>query len=69
MADILLIIPTYDEKENIERLVQEIFGYEIDLNILVVDDNSPDGTGQRVKNLQNDFKDRYGSHIPQGRPI
>lgn len=58
MADILLIIPTYDEKENIERLVQEIFGYEIDLNILVVDDNSPDGTGQRVKNLQNDFKDK-----------
>ena len=59
MADILLIIPTYDEKENIERLVQEIFGYELDLNILVVDDNSPDGTGQRVKNLQNDFKDKF----------
>jgi len=58
MADILLIIPTYDEKENIERLVQEIFGYELDLNILVVDDNSPDGTGQRVKKLQNDFKDK-----------
>ena len=44
MADTLLIIPTFDEKENIEKLIREIFTYKLDLDILCVDDNSPDGT-------------------------
>ena len=45
MAETLIIIPTYNEKENIERLIAEIFRYAPDVNVLVVDDNSPDGTG------------------------
>ena len=45
MADSLVVIPTYNEKGNIERLVAEIFRYVSDINILIVDDNSPDGTG------------------------
>jgi len=48
----LIIIPTYNEKENVPRLVQEIARYQKDVHILFVDDNSPDGTGQIVKGLQ-----------------
>lgn len=48
----IVIIPTYNEKENIKSLVEEIFSLSSDINILVVDDNSPDGTGSIVKDLQ-----------------
>ena len=44
MSNILVVIPTYNEKENIERIVAEIFRYISDINILIVDDNSSDGT-------------------------
>lgn len=46
-----IVIPTYNEYNNIERVVNEIFRVEADLHILVVDDNSPDGTGEKVKEL------------------
>ena len=49
----LIIIPTYNEIENIESLIHQVFQTKIDLNILVVDDNSPDGTGDKVYNLIN----------------
>ncbi|MFC1667669.1 polyprenol monophosphomannose synthase [Candidatus Omnitrophota bacterium] len=45
MSDTIIIIPVYNEKDNIERLVSEIFRYAPDVNLLIVDDNSPDGTG------------------------
>ena len=45
MSDNLIIIPTYNEKENIEKLIAEIFRHVSDINIIIVDDNSPDGTG------------------------
>jgi len=45
MADILIVIPTYDEKDNIEKLIGEIFKYAPGAEALIVDDNSPDGTG------------------------
>jgi dolichol-phosphate mannosyltransferase len=48
---ILVIIPTYNELENIERIVREVKTINGTLDILIVDDNSPDGTGQRVKEL------------------
>jgi len=51
MADTLVIIPTYNEKENIEELISEIFRYVSDANILIVDDNSPDGTGEIVDKI------------------
>ena len=56
MAESLLIIPTYNEKENIEKLINEIFSFELDLDILCVDDNSPDGTSHIIKNLQKVYK-------------
>jgi dolichol-phosphate mannosyltransferase len=48
----LVILPTYNEKENIEKLVKEILAQNLPLDILVVDDNSPDGTGQLVEDLR-----------------
>lgn len=55
MSDALVIIPTYNEKENIERMVRKVFSLPADLDLLIVDDGSPDGTGQIVKRLQQEF--------------
>lgn len=55
MSDRLVIIPTYNECENIENIIRAIYKLEIPFHILVVEDNSPDGTGQIVKNLQQEF--------------
>ena len=49
MSKGLVVLPTYNEKENIEKLVKEILAQNLDLHVLVVDDNSPDGTGQLVE--------------------
>lgn len=57
MADALVVIPTYNEIENIERLVRNTFALQRDFHILVVDDGSPDGTGAKIKDLQNTFKE------------
>lgn len=48
----LVIIPTYNEKENIEKIISTVFQLEEDFHILVVDDNSPDGTAEIVKKMQ-----------------
>ena len=48
----LVIIPTYNEKENIENIISAVFALEEDYHILVVDDSSPDGTGDIIKKLQ-----------------
>ncbi len=55
MSDSLVIIPTYNEKENIEKIIRKVFSLAVPFNILVVDDGSPDGTGAIVKNLQKEF--------------
>jgi dolichol-phosphate mannosyltransferase len=51
----LVIIPTYNEKENIERMVRKVFSLPVVFELLIVDDGSPDGTAQIVQNLQNEF--------------
>lgn len=51
MNDSVIIIPTYNEKENIEKIIHAIFALEKAFDILVIDDGSPDGTGQIVKDL------------------
>lgn len=59
MADSIVIIPTYNEKENIERIIRKVFSLEVEFHILIVDDGSPDGTANIVKELQtSEFKDR-----------
>ncbi|NLN74628.1 MAG: polyprenol monophosphomannose synthase [Bacteroidales bacterium] len=55
MMDSLVIIPTYNEKENIEKIIRKVFSLEIVFHILVVEDNSPDGTADIVKNLIEEF--------------
>ena len=50
----IIVIPTYNEKENIIKIIDKIHSIVEDINILVVDDNSPDGTGELVKNKMKD---------------
>ena len=58
MQDTLVIIPTYNEKETIEKIVMATFAQKKAFDILVVDDNSPDGTSDIVKKLQKEFPER-----------
>lgn len=55
MADSLVIIPTYNEKENIEKMVRKVMSLPVPFHLLIVDDGSPDGTAAIVKGLQNEF--------------
>jgi len=58
-SDSLIIIPTYNEKENIEKIIRAVFGLEKCFHILVIDDGSPDGTAAIVKRLiSEEFVDR-----------
>lgn len=58
MSDSVVIIPTYNEKENIEKIIRKVFSLTEPFHVLVVDDSSPDGTGAIVKRLQTEFHDR-----------
>jgi dolichol-phosphate mannosyltransferase len=58
VSDSLVIIPTYNEKENIERMVRKVFSLPKDFHLLIVDDGSPDGTASIVKELQKEFDGR-----------
>jgi|TARA_B110000014_G_scaffold147174_1_gene102444 dolichol-phosphate mannosyltransferase len=51
----LIIIPTYNEKENIEKIILKVFSLDIDFDILIVDDGSPDGTADIVKKIQKTY--------------
>ena len=58
-SDSIVIIPTYNEKENIENIIRAVMGLEKEFNMLIIDDGSPDGTASIVKGLmQDEFKDR-----------
>lgn len=54
-SDSVVIIPTYNEKENIENIIRAVFGLEKSFHILVIEDGSPDGTASIVKKLQQEF--------------
>jgi dolichol-phosphate mannosyltransferase len=54
----VIILPTYNECENIERMIRKVFSLPRDFHILVVDDRSPDGTASIVKHLQDEYPDR-----------
>lgn len=58
MSDSIILIPTYNEKENIEKIIRKVFTLSKDFNILIIDDNSPDGTAKIVKTLQEEYKNR-----------
>lgn len=54
----IVIIPTFNEIENIEKIIRSVFSLPEQFHILIVDDGSPDGTGDVVKQLQQTFKDQ-----------
>ncbi len=58
MTDSIVIIPTYNEKENIEKIIRKVFSLEKQFHILIVEDNSPDGTAAIVKKLMTEFPDK-----------
>ena len=51
----LVIIPTYNEKENIEKMIRKVFSLQEPFHVLIVDDGSPDGTAKIVSTLMNEF--------------
>ena len=58
MTDCLVIIPTYNEKENIGKMIRTVMHLPHPFHLLIIDDNSKDGTAAIVKELQNEFSDR-----------
>jgi len=56
MSDSIIVIPTYNEKENIEKIIRKVFSLEKSFHILIIDDGSPDGTADIVKSLQKEYK-------------
>jgi dolichol-phosphate mannosyltransferase len=67
VADSVVIIPTYNEKENIERIIRRVFGLEKDFHILIVEDNSPDGTAEIVRGLMLEFPGRLHMEERKGK--
>ena len=59
MIKILVISPTYNERKNIKRLVEMVLGDNPEYDLLIVDDNSPDGTSEKVKELQDHYKNLH----------
>ncbi len=55
MTDCIVIIPTYNEKENIEAIIRKVFSLITPFHVLIVDDGSPDGTAYIVKELQSEY--------------
>ncbi|MBQ3579936.1 MAG: polyprenol monophosphomannose synthase [Bacteroidales bacterium] len=58
MSKYLVVTPTYNEKENIESIIRKVFSLPIGAHMLIVEDNSPDGTADIVKGLMTEFPDR-----------
>jgi dolichol-phosphate mannosyltransferase len=58
VPDSIVIIPTYNEKENIERMIRKVFSLPHDFHVLIIDDGSPDGTQNIVKDLMTEYDGR-----------
>jgi dolichol-phosphate mannosyltransferase len=67
MSDSIVIIPTYNEKENIESIIHAVLGLEKQFHVLIIDDGSPDGTAAIVKRLQTRFPERLFLIERQGK--
>ena len=57
-SDSVVIIPTYNEKENIQNIILAVFALPVNFDVLIIDDNSPDGTADIVKSMQAQYPDR-----------
>lgn len=67
MSEAVVVIPTFNEEENIRELLEEIFSLNLSLDILIVDDNSPDKTQAIVEELQNIYQDRLHLYKRAGK--
>jgi len=67
MAEGLVIIPTYNEIENIEAIVRAVFDLPRNYHVLIVDDGSPDGTADKVRELQGEFPDSLHLEVRKGK--
>ena len=67
MKKTLVIIPTYNEKENVERIIRKIFALTLPFHLLIIDDGSPDGTADIVKKLQIEFPGRLFLEQREGK--
>jgi dolichol-phosphate mannosyltransferase len=63
MSDSIIIIPTYNEIENVDAMIRKVFSLEKEFDILIIDDGSPDGTADVVKKLQQEFTGKL--HLEQ----
>ena len=63
----LIIIPTYNERENVNAIIDAILNLDNDFNLLIVDDNSPDGTANIVRGLQNRYQGRLNLESRKGK--
>lgn len=63
MTDSLVIIPTFNEIENIEAIIKAVFGLKKDFHVLIVDDNSPDGTAQKVEALIAEYPEQLSLEV------
>ena len=67
MNDSIVIIPTYNEIENIEKMIRKVFSLEKAFDLLIIDDGSPDGTAAIVKKLQSEYPERLFIEERQGK--
>ncbi len=67
MVDALVIIPTYNERENIGKVVRQIFSLPRNFHVLVIDDNSPDGTADAVRDMMKLFTDKLFLETREGK--
>jgi dolichol-phosphate mannosyltransferase len=67
VSDSIVIIPTYNEKENIEKIIRFVFSLKKDFDILIVEDNSPDGTAQIVRRMIAEFPGRLFMEERKGK--
>ena len=58
MSDSLIIIPTFNEKENVEKMARKLMSLDKEYHVLFVDDSSPDGTAKIIQTIQNEFPER-----------
>ena len=67
MSDSIVIIPTYNEKENLKKMVRKVFSLKKGFHLLIVDDGSPDGTATIVKTLQKEFPEQLHLEERKGK--
>ena len=65
MSDSIVIIPTYNEEENVEKMIRKVMSFDKVFHVLFVDDSSPDGTGEIIQTLQLEFPDFKYRPLPE----